>query len=122
MSVYEDIAAAKRRMSSDPAQTKKHNTAAKGRQVKNIVTTALKSMADGLTALDGVGSWDVDKIEDDVSYPGKKRAIENNIDHRQRKNKRRSLNIRAELTLMQDMVHEKTEECDTLKRVSYTLL
>jgi hypothetical protein len=56
---------------------------------------------------------------------GKKRSLDidgagDNNDKRQR-NRRKSLNIRAEMTLLQDMVQERTEECARLKRVSAQL-
>jgi len=115
MSVYEDLAA-KNRASSISAQPKHHG---RGAQVKDLVVTAFKTVKDGLSisnSCDG-GSWDVEDIQHNVT--GKKRAIaiEERSDNgygRQR-NRRKSLNIRAELALMQDLVHEKAEECDSLK-------
>jgi len=98
-----------------------YDFAAKGTQVKTRVATALKTVAGGLAArnsCDGVGSWDVEQMQ---HMSGKKRGIdsdeEHESDHRQR-NRRKSLNIREELTQMQDTVHERTEECASLKRVS----
>ena len=123
MSVYEEIAA--KRITFSNTQTKKEDIdfTGRGTQVKTLVTTALKSVADGLAAsnsCDGVGSWDVEELQ----LSGKKRAIdidERSKDDNRQRNRRKSLNIRGELTLMQDAVYEKREECVILKQVS-TLL
>ena len=126
MSVYADLAAKKNAQSL--AQTKDRDggyTTAKAVNVKTLVTTALKTVAGGLVAhatsntCDGIGTWDVD---DAHHVSGKKRSLDidgagDNNDNRQR-NRRKSLNVRAEMTLLQDMVQERTEECARLKRVS----
>ena len=128
MSVYADIAATKAQSS---AQTKDRDggyATAKAANVKTLVTTALKTVAEGLVAhaisntCDGIGTWDVDNAH---YVSGKKRSLDidgagDNNDKRQR-NRRKSLNIRAEMTLLQDMVQERTEECARLKRVSAQL-
>lgn len=125
MSVYEDLAA--KRTTTSTTQNESNYATARGAQVKThvktIVRTALKSVADGLAAhatsnsCDGV-SWDVEQIK---KLSGNKHSIDMDGSERSdddRRNRRKSLNIRAELTLMQDMMHDKTEECDSLKQVS----
>ena len=130
MSVYQDLASKSRDQQQQSTQTNTtqeghnyNNTAAtvRGIQVKTLVTTALKTVAEGLashvtsTSCDD-SSWDVEKIQ---HISGNKRSIENdgsNGQHQQRF-RRKSFNIRAELTLLQDMLHEKTEECASLKQV-----
>ena len=136
MSVYQDLASKSR--DQQPEQTKttqeEHNynstATVRGIQVKTLVTTALKTVAEGLashatsTSCDGDSSWDVEKLQ---HVSGNKRSIENdgssssNGQHQQRC-RRKSFNIRAELTLLQDMLHEKTEECASLKQVRNCLL
>ena len=128
MSVYADLAAKKAQSS---AQTKDRDggyATAKAANVKSLVTTALKTVAEGLVAhatsntCDGIGTWDVDNAH---HVSGKKRSLDidgagDNNNDRQR-NRRKSLNIRAEMTLLQDMVQERTGECAILKRVSAQL-
>lgn len=129
MAVYEELAAKKIARSS--AQTNDRDSvhaSPKSVNVKTLVTTALKIVTDGLvahatsTTCDGIGTWDVDETR---NMSGKKRSLGaddagNNNDGK-RHNRRKSLNIRAELTLMQDLLEERTEECAKLKRVSELL-
>lgn len=94
---------------------------ARGANVKALVTTAFKIVADGLAPL-VVESWDVDESH---NLSGKKRSKGNdenkeNNDNRIQ-NRRKSFNIRAEMTLLQDLVQEKTDECAKLRQVSYIL-
>jgi len=125
MSVYEDLATKSRRTaslgsSSQPIKVAQNNNStsrysnnntATGRrkQVKTLVTTALQTVAEGLVvshnSCDGIGTWDV--------VSGNKRmSIENSSNYNQRrKSRRKSLNIRAELTLQE-------EECASLRQVS----
>jgi hypothetical protein len=129
MSVYEDLAA--KQIAQSSAQTKDRDrgyATAKAVNVKTLVTTALKTVAGELIAhassnrCDGIGTWDV---EDTHNVSGKKRSLDiddagDNNDNRQR-NRRKSLNFRAEMILLQDKVQERTEECARLKRVSAQL-
>lgn len=88
----------------------------RGANVKAIVTSALKIVADGLAPL-VVESWDVDEPR---NLSGKKHGIDDekeNHDNRLQ-NRRKSFNIRAEMTLLQDLVQEKTDECAKLRQVS----
>lgn len=130
MSVYEDLATKRRTASlgsskSQPIKVAQSNSStryttnntATGRrkQVKTLVTTALQTVAEGLVvshnSCDGIGIWDVDTMP----MSGNKRmSIENNSNNNnnhRRKSRRKSLNIRAELTLQE-------EECAALKEVS----
>jgi len=127
MSVYEDLAT-KRRTASLGSQSRpinitqnnstrynsNNNTATGNRrkQVKTLVTSALQTVAEGLVvnshSCDGIGTWDVDTCRN------KRMSIENNSNNNnnhRRKSRRKSLNIRAELTLQE-------EECAALKQVS----
>ena len=128
MSVYEDLATKSRRTaslgsSSQPIKVTQNNTTRyatnntatrRGKQVKTLVTTALQTVAEGLVvshnSCNGIGTWDVDTMP----MSGNKRmSIENNSNNnnQRRKSRRKSLNIRAELTLQE-------EECAALKEVS----
>jgi hypothetical protein len=138
MSVYEDLAAQQTTYTSNRTndQSTSHATTnATAISVKSFVATTLKNVADGFVAratsntiadtCDGIGSWDVD--EDISNYSSKRSSLDmnttidyNNKDTRPR-NRRKSLNIRAEMTLLQDMVQSKTDECIRLKRVSVLL-
>lgn len=134
MSVYEDLATKSRRTASLGSQSRpikvtqnnsstmynsNNNTATgRGKQVKTLVTSALQTVAEGLVvshnSCDGIGTWDVDKVQ----MSGNKRmSIENNSNNnnnQRRKSRRKSLNIRAELTLQE-------EECAALRQVSLWL-
>ncbi|KAL7541100.1 hypothetical protein ACHAWF_006853 [Thalassiosira exigua] len=113
MSIYEDLAT-KTRTPSELHSTKENDDfPRRGVHVKTLVTKAFKNVAElaghssSNVACDAT-SWDVEKLS------GKKRANDGN-DYGQR-NRRKSMNIRAELALVQDMLHEKTQECNELKR------
>lgn len=116
LSTREAIATTKHGLNS----TKWHDKsfpAARGGNVKALVTSALKIVADGLAPL-VVESWDADEH----NLSGRKRIIgsddnKENADNRM-KNRRKSFNIRAEMTLLQDLVQEKSDECARLKNVS----
>jgi hypothetical protein len=129
MAVYEELAAKNNAQSSTQTNDRDSlHDSAKAVNVKTLVTTALKLVTDGLvahatsTSCDGIGTWDVD---DTRNLSGKKRSLgiddsDNNNDGKQR-NRMKSLNIRAEMTLLQDLLEERTEECAKLKRVSELL-
>ena len=138
MSVYEDLEAQQITYTStrtNDQSTSHATTNATAMSVKSFVATTLKNVAEGFVAratsntiadtCDGIGSWDVD--EDSSNYSSKRSSLDmnttidyNNKDARPR-NRRKSLNIRAEMTLLQDMVQSKTDECSRLKRVSVLL-
>ena len=138
MSVYEDLEAQQITYTStrtNDQSTSHATTNATAMSVKSFVATTLKNVAEGFVAratsntiadtCDGIGSWGVD--EDISNYSSKRSSLDmnttidyNNKDTRPR-NRRKSLNIRAEMTLLQDMVQSKTDECIRLKRVSVLL-
>lgn len=139
MSVYEDLETQQITDTSSRTndQSTSHvTTTARAVSVKSFVATTLKNVAEGFVAratsntiadtCDGIGSWDVD--EETSNYASKRTSLDidttidyNNKDIRQKRNRRKSLNIRAEMTLLQDMVQSKTDECSRLKRVSVFL-
>lgn len=138
MSVYEDLEAQQITYTStrtNDQSTSHATTNATAMSVKSFVATTLKNVAEGFVAratsntiadtCDGIGSWDVD--EDSSNYSSKRSSLDMNttIDYNTKdarpRNRRKSLNIRAEMTLLQDMVQSKTDECSRLKRVSVLL-
>jgi hypothetical protein len=88
----------------------------RGANVKALVTSALKIVADGLAPL-VVESWDVDEPR---NLSGKKHGIDDEKENQDNRiqNRRKSFNIRAEMTLLQDLVQEKTDENAKLRQVS----
>jgi hypothetical protein len=91
---------------------------ARGANVKSLVSSALKIVADGLAPL-VVDSWDVDEpknLSGNKRSKGMDQDKENNDKSMQ--NRRKSFNIRAEMTLLQDLLQEKTDECARLRQVS----
>lgn len=135
LSVYEDLDAQQITYTltrTNDQSTSHATTTATAMSVKSFVATTLKNVAEGFVAratsntiadtCDGIGSWDVD--EDTSNYSSKQSSLDMNTttDYNNKdiipRNRRKSLNIRAEMTLLQDMVQSKTDECSRLKRVS----
>ncbi len=90
----------------------------RGANVKALVSSALKIVADGLAPL-VVESWDVDEPQN-LSGNKRSKSIDQDKEnsHKSMQNRRKSFNIRAEMTLLQDLVQEKTDECARLRQVS----
>lgn len=90
----------------------------RGANVKAFVTSALKIVADGLAPL-VVESWDVDEP---TNLSGKKRSKGDDENKENYNNRRKSFNIRAEMTLLQDLVQDKIDESARFRQVSPSAL